>query len=259
MNNLLLKLAQVKEQFKINIQKQQQLKSNINNIQPLNFQNLNNGYVTSATNLNLTQGTILDNIDKAFEFYKGTPYVYGGDSKNGIDCSAFVKGALKHCQISVPRTSIEQWNYFKNDRLPMTKPELNNLQKGDLLFFNTLNNGNPVSHVGIYLGNGEFCHASSGSKKVTKSKLTNYYEKKFVGACRPKEFQGVANNIIKNNNIQQQNVQLQNNVVNNISQVANANVTNANLINPNLNDSIKATLGLAQNSKVKNNEKINVL
>jgi cell wall-associated NlpC family hydrolase len=58
-----------------------------------------------------------------------------------------------------------------------------NLQPGDLLFFNT--NGVNISHVGMYVGNGEFIHASSGSGCITVSQLSNsYYTRTYVGARR---------------------------------------------------------------------------
>ena len=58
------------------------------------------------------------------------------------------------------------------------------LQVGDLVFFDTMNKGR-VSHVGIYIGNNEFIHAANSKKGVIKSTLTGYYDKKFVNARRP--------------------------------------------------------------------------
>lgn len=107
----------------------------------------------------------------------GSTYVYGDTGKAGYDCSGLIYSIYKNeLGISLPRSSREQSGYG-------TQVSKSDLQKGDLVFFNTTGNG--VSHVGIYIGDGEFIHASSGQKKVITSSLDEgYYEQRYVNATR---------------------------------------------------------------------------
>ena len=111
---------------------------------------------------------------KIVEFAKtqiGKPYVYGATGNNSFDCSSFVQYVFKKTLgITIPRVSAEQ---------SIFKPKLhNNIKKGDLLFFETLEKGR-ISHVGMYIGNRQFIHASSKSKRVTVSDFTGFYQDKF--------------------------------------------------------------------------------
>ncbi len=100
-----------------------------------------------------------------YDEWKGVKYKFGGNSKRGIDCSAFIQKAYKQSlNIKIPRTTILQSKVGKN----INKSQL---KLGDLVFFKT---GKNSRHVGIYLENGKFMHASS-SKGVTVSKLENVY------------------------------------------------------------------------------------
>ena len=101
----------------------------------------------------------------------GKPYVYGANGNSSFDCSSFVQYVFKKTLgITIPRVSAEQ---------SVFKPKLhNNIKKGDLLFFETLEKGR-ISHVGMYIGNRQFIHASSKSKKVTISDFTGFYQDKF--------------------------------------------------------------------------------
>ena len=112
-------------------------------------------------------------LDTAFTKIN-TPYVYGADGKNGAyDCSSYVQYVYKKAlNINLPRVSYQQAAVGK-------KVPINQLKAGDLVTFNTLGK-NQVSHIGIYIGNGEFIHASSGSKKVVVSELKGYYAEKFL-------------------------------------------------------------------------------
>jgi len=104
------------------------------------------------------------------------PYRFGGNSIFGIDCSAYVKRVYSLIGIALPRSAREQ---FQEGR-PVDGEELS---IGDLVFFRTY--ASFPSHVGIYLGNNLFIHASSRSKKVTIDSLdTPYYLKRFIGAKR---------------------------------------------------------------------------
>jgi len=108
----------------------------------------------------------------------GTRYVYGGVSKRGIDCSAFTREMYRGAyDIELPRTAREQYANVK-------KISAVELKEGDLVFFNTTGG---VSHVGIYLSNNKFAHASS-KKGVTISDLyESYYLNRFIGAGRLQE------------------------------------------------------------------------
>ncbi len=115
-------------------------------------------------------------LRKQIEAWKGTPYLFGGNSKKGVDCSGFVCAIYQSVyQKKLPRTSLQQYQLCKPISIKQAK-------EGDLLFFKP--GTKQVSHVGIYLGNNQFAHASS-SKGVMISDLTQtYYQQCFVGAGR---------------------------------------------------------------------------
>jgi cell wall-associated NlpC family hydrolase len=104
------------------------------------------------------------------------PYRFGGNTLLGIDCSAYVQKVYSLIGINIPRSARQQFT----EGNPVDKEELS---IGDLVFFRTY--ASFPSHVGIYLGNNLFIHASSRSKKVTIDSLeTPYYIKRFIGAKR---------------------------------------------------------------------------
>jgi cell wall-associated NlpC family hydrolase len=113
------------------------------------------------------------------KYFKGGKYVWGGTSPKGFDCSGYVQYLYKKHNINLPRTALGQ----SKKGISVSKEHL---QKGDLLFFLTdKKRGIPVTHVGIYLGNGEFIHAASKKKGIIISPITHgYYAKKFVSAKR---------------------------------------------------------------------------
>lgn len=107
--------------------------------------------------------------------WEGTKYRYGGATKKGIDCSAY-SGTLLHTVYGyvAARTARDQYEACE-------KIGKEDLKEGDLVFFNTRRG---VSHVGVYLRNGFFTHASTGAG-VTISNLDEaYYSKRYVGAGR---------------------------------------------------------------------------
>ncbi len=112
--------------------------------------------------------------------YLNAPYQYGGNSKDGIDCSAFTMQVYKKSfDIDLPRTAREQ---YKNDKVFEDK-EL--LKFGDLIYFDTSKIYFP-GHVGIYLENDLFAHASASNGVIISSLNNYYYSDKFVGANRVK-------------------------------------------------------------------------
>lgn len=107
-----------------------------------------------------------------------TPYKYGGSSANGIDCSSFTQNVYKNSiQIFIPRTAREQFKFGENVVIP------EKLNFGDLVFFNTSKRHYP-GHVGIYLGDDMFAHASRSLGVTITSMKSSYYIKRYVGARR---------------------------------------------------------------------------
>ncbi len=113
------------------------------------------------------------------KYYKGGKYVWGGTTPKGFDCSGYVQYLYKRHKVNLPRTA---WAQSKKG-IAVSKQ---NLQKGDLLFFLTdKKRGIPVTHVGIYIGDGEFIHAASKKKGIIISPVhSGYYAGKFVSAKR---------------------------------------------------------------------------
>jgi cell wall-associated NlpC family hydrolase len=113
------------------------------------------------------------------KYFKGGKYVWGGTTPHGFDCSGYVQYLYKKHKVNLPRTA-----YAQSKRGEAI--DINNLQKGDLLFFLTdKKRGIPVTHVGIYLGNGKFIHAASKKKGIIISPVHHgYYANKFVSARR---------------------------------------------------------------------------
>lgn len=109
------------------------------------------------------------------EEWWGTAYRYGGATKKGIDCSAF-SSTLLHTVYGYVATRTARSQYDECEKI-----EKENLQEGDLVFFNTRRG---VSHVGVYLRNGYFTHSSTGQGVTISSLDDAYYSKKFIGGGR---------------------------------------------------------------------------
>lgn len=127
---------------------------------------------TTTPQAQASGNAIIDTAKK----YMGVPYVWGGDQPSGWDCSGFTQYVMKENGITLPRTAAEQY-------ATGTPVEKNALQPGDLVFFTTYKAG--ASHVGFYMGNNQFIHASSVAKQVTISSLDEqYYADHYIGARR---------------------------------------------------------------------------
>lgn len=111
------------------------------------------------------------------EDWYGTPYKYGGDAKTGIDCSAFTCKLMDSVyNLSLPRTAKSQYN-------GNTKIKRESLKQGDLVFFNTTGG---ISHVGIYLANNKFVHASASNGVMISDLDDAYFKRRYIGAARAK-------------------------------------------------------------------------
>jgi len=128
-----------------------------------------------------TNSRVTNNIERTAKSLLGTDYQYGANGPYQYDCSSFTKYVFAKQGINLPRVSRDQ---AKRGQYVSA----NQLQKGDLIFFDS-KKSSKVSHVGIYLGGGNFIHASSAQDKVTISNLSSdYYAKHFKWGRRVTNF-----------------------------------------------------------------------
>jgi cell wall-associated NlpC family hydrolase len=112
----------------------------------------------------------VNDIERNAKSFLGTPYVWGATGPTKFDCSGFTQWVFRDAGINIPRVSREQAKVG-------TYVRYEDLQRGDMVFFDTKKHRTgKVCHVGIYLGNGDFIHASSSGKKVV---IFNFNDKKF--------------------------------------------------------------------------------
>lgn len=126
--------------------------------------------VLRKDNLNDLQ---LDIVSEA-ERWLGTPYCYGGNTADCLDCSGYVQKVFEKIGFELPRTSQDMFAAGNNVQDSEAKA-------GDLVFFS--NKGN-ISHVGIYLGNGNFIHSSTSKGVIIQNLNDKYYQEHFTGFRR---------------------------------------------------------------------------
>lgn len=134
----------------------------------------------SSFHLSFAQDTNRANTWIAFaKQYIGTPYLYGGMTKKGIDCSGFIHiTAYEGIKLSLPRTTSALYDHVRIIADSQKMP-------GDLLFFNTV--GSDISHVGLYMGNNQFIHAASSGPNtgvIVSSLSENYWGQSYRGVGR---------------------------------------------------------------------------
>lgn len=123
------------------------MQSNYKNQKINNSSNNKDNIKTTYLNMGDKQRKLLNEADK----WMGTRYCYGGEDENCVDCSGFVQNVFAKVGVNLPRTAQLQYNYT-------LRVQRNEIEPGDLIFFEKRGT---VNHVGIYLGNSEFIHAST--------------------------------------------------------------------------------------------------
>lgn len=138
-----------------------------------------NSTVYKPNPISITPTTTIAKVLVAqYNQWKGTPYKLGGNSRSGIDCSAFVqKTYSQRFGLYLPRTTSAQIQSGK-------RVYRNNLQAGDLIFFKT--SGNRVLHVGIYVEQNIFLHASTSQGVILSSLKNRYWHRHYWIAIRPR-------------------------------------------------------------------------
>lgn len=134
------------------------------------------GITPSANALSVGGSSTASKIVATAKQYIGVPYVWGGSSPSGFDCSGFTQYVFNKHGIALPRTTDQQYKVG-------SYVSRSNLKVGDLVFLqNTYREG--ISHVGIYVGDGKMIHASSSKGIVISDLSSSYYTKHYYGARR---------------------------------------------------------------------------
>ena len=133
---------------------------------------------TTDKNVNADKSDNREKILMEIIKYLDTPYKYGGNTKRGIDCSAFTKAVYeKALSVDLERSARQQYHEGE------VVEGKTNLEFGDLVFFNTRRRVRP-GHVGIYIGDHLFAHASSSNGVTVYSLEDAYYARRYMGARR---------------------------------------------------------------------------
>lgn len=141
-----------------------------------NKEETNNNNNLESTSNNSTSSKGEDVVAYAKQ-YLGCPYVYGAAGSKSFDCSGFTMYVYKHFGISLPHGATSQSKYG-------TKVSKSNLKAGDIVFLTDYETGVGIGHCGIYIGNGNFIHASTTGYKVRISSLDVEYAGRFYSAIR---------------------------------------------------------------------------
>lgn len=115
---------------------------------------------------------------ETIESWYGTRYRFGGQDRDGVDCSGFTKAFMSaYYDVNIPRSSQDQ--YKESDHVKKKK-----LRQGDLVFFKTRGAKKGITHVGVYLCNNKFVHAATSSGVMISDLDEEYYSKRFAGGGR---------------------------------------------------------------------------
>ncbi len=118
-----------------------------------------------------------DNLDRFVQEWIGAPYLLGGVARDGVDCSGFAQLLYESVyQIALPRQAEDQYKAGYTVRVSALRP-------GDLVFFKNIR-GMGIDHVGVYLGDQRFAHASTSAGVTISGLDEEYYHRRFVGARR---------------------------------------------------------------------------
>jgi cell wall-associated NlpC family hydrolase len=132
----------------------------------------------SVTDIDADNSTMKEKLLMEIIKYLNTPYKYGGNSTNGIDCSAFTQTVYHNVlSLDLDRSARDQY------KQGIEIDNQDDLKFGDLVFFNTRRRVKP-GHVGIYIGDDLFAHASSRNGVIVSSLDQEYYSKRFMGGRR---------------------------------------------------------------------------
>ncbi|CAG9606472.1 C40 family peptidase [Pseudoneobacillus rhizosphaerae] len=121
-----------------------------------------------------TSSSKVDSLVAESKKYIGIPYVWGGTSPSGFDCSGFLNFVFVKVGVSIPRTVATIWK----ETTTVANPNV-----GDIVFFETYTSG--PSHAGIYLGNNKFIHAGSSTGVTISDLNSSYWKKRYLGARTP--------------------------------------------------------------------------
>lgn len=137
-----------------------------------------NNKTVLSTNYSLKSGVSAEvqSILNLADSFQGVPYVWGGTTPNGFDCSGFVQYVYNHSGYNITRTTYTQWD---NDGTYVSKSDL---KPGDLVYFGS---GNSPTHVGLYVGDGMMIHAPHTGDVVKYTSIeSDYYTRNYLGAKR---------------------------------------------------------------------------